>query len=87
MFCTRYLDLFREKYLWNFLFKIVYILSSLYIIGIMQWMFPRSRERELSWKMGAGVLTIAAVLAPFMMMMFEKKWTFRTVRRTSLGEL
>ncbi|KAG5938121.1 hypothetical protein E4U59_003995 [Claviceps monticola] len=79
VFCTRYLDLFREKYLWNFLFKIVYILSSLYIIGIMQWMFPRSRERELSWKMGAGVLTIAAVLAPFMMMLFEKKWTFRTL--------
>ncbi|KAG6223410.1 hypothetical protein E4U26_004560 [Claviceps purpurea] len=79
VFCTRYLDLFREKYLWNFLFKIVYILSSLYIIGIMQWMFPRSRERELSWKMGAGVLAIAAVLAPFMMMMFEKKWTFRTL--------
>ncbi|KAG5972515.1 hypothetical protein E4U58_006517 [Claviceps cyperi] len=79
VFCTRYLDLFREKYIWNFFFKTVYILSSLYIIGIMQWMFPRSRERELSWKMGAGVLTIAAVLAPFMMMMIEKKWTFRTL--------
>ncbi|KAG5929104.1 hypothetical protein E4U42_007138 [Claviceps africana] len=77
VFCTRYLDIFREKILWNLLFKIVYIVSSLYTIAAMQWVFPRSRERELSWKMGAGVLTVAAVLSPFMMMIFEKKWSFR----------
>ncbi|KAG5979612.1 hypothetical protein E4U55_004956 [Claviceps digitariae] len=79
VFCTRYLDIFREKILWNLLFKIVYIVTSFYIIGVMQWVFPRSRERELSWKMGAGVLTVAAALSPFMMMIFEEKWRFRTL--------
>ncbi|KAG6009872.1 hypothetical protein E4U21_000974 [Claviceps maximensis] len=78
VFCTRYLDIFREKILWNLLFKIIYIVSSFYTIGVMQWVYPRSRERELSWKMGAGVLTVAAVLSPFMMMVFEPKWGFRT---------
>ncbi|KAG5950690.1 hypothetical protein E4U53_004587 [Claviceps sorghi] len=77
VFCTRYLDVFREKILWNLLFKIVYIVSSFYTIAVMQWVFPRSRERELSWKMGASVLTVAAVSSPFLMMMFEKKWNFR----------
>lgn len=80
MFCTRYLDIFGERILWNLLFKIFYIVSSFYIIGVMQWVFPRSRERELSWKMGAGVLTTAAVLSPFMMMIFESNWGFRPVR-------
>ncbi|KAG6038300.1 hypothetical protein E4U41_004376 [Claviceps citrina] len=78
VFCTRYLDIFREKILWNLIFKIVYIVSSFYIIAVMQWVFPRSRERELSWKMGAGVLTSAAVMSPFVMMIFEAKWRFRT---------
>lgn len=78
VFCTRYLDIFHEKIIWNLLFKIVYIFSSFYTIGVMQWLFPRSRERELSWKMGAGVLAAAAVLSPFMMMIFEKHWAFRT---------
>ncbi|KAK2595666.1 hypothetical protein QQS21_006639 [Conoideocrella luteorostrata] len=78
VFCTRYLDIFRETILWNLLFKIIYIFSSFYTIGVMQWLFPRSRERELSWKMGAGVLTASAVLSPFMMMIFEEHWRFRT---------
>ena len=80
VFCTRYLDIFREKILWNFLFKIIYIVSSFYTIGLMQWVFPRSRERELAWKMGAGVLAVSAALSPFMMMIFEQHWRFRTVR-------
>ncbi|KAG5987262.1 hypothetical protein E4U54_005069 [Claviceps lovelessii] len=79
VFCTRYLDIFSTRILWNLLFKIVYILSSFYTIGIMQWVFPRSRERELSWKMGAGVLTVAAVLSPFLMLILESKWGFRTL--------
>ncbi|KHN94705.1 protein-ER retention receptor [Metarhizium album ARSEF 1941] len=78
VFCTRYLDIFRTTILWNLLFKIVYISSSFYTIGIMQWVYPRSRERELSWKLGGGVLVAAAVLSPFMMMIFYDKWGFIT---------
>lgn len=84
VFCTRYLDIFGEQIPWNLLFKIVYILSSFYTIGVMQWLFPRSRERELSWKMGAGVLVTALALSPFMMMIFEKHWGFRTVGDASI---
>ncbi|KJK79196.1 hypothetical protein H634G_05436 [Metarhizium anisopliae BRIP 53293] len=78
VFCTRYLDIFRTTILWNLLFKIVYISSSFYTIGIMQWVYPRSRERELSWKLGGGVLAAAAILSPFMMMIFYDQWGFIT---------
>lgn len=80
VFCTRYLDVFTEPSTWNLLFKICYILSSFYILAIMQWIYPRSRERELSWKMGAGVLGASLVLSPFVMMIFQKHWSFQTVR-------
>ncbi|KAM4068059.1 ER lumen protein retaining receptor domain-containing protein [Hirsutella rhossiliensis] len=78
VFCSRYLDIFREHSVWNLLFKIFYITSSFYILGVMQWLYPRSRERELSWKMGAAVLGASLLLSPFMMMIFEKVWSFRS---------
>ncbi|KAK7430934.1 hypothetical protein QQZ08_002462 [Neonectria magnoliae] len=78
VFCTRYLDIFNEGSNWNFIFKIVYILSSFYILGVMQWLFPRSREREISWKIGAFILGGTFVLSPFVMMIFERTWGFRT---------
>lgn len=78
VFVTRYLDLFGRGSLWNFVFKIVYITTSFYILGIMQWVFPRSRERELSWKLGAIILGGSAALSPFVMMIFSKHeaWGF-----------
>ncbi|PHH93211.1 hypothetical protein CDD83_10149 [Cordyceps sp. RAO-2017] len=78
VFCTRYLDIFIEHSTWNLLFKIFYIVSSFYILGVMQWLFPRSRERELSWKLGAAVLGGSALLSPFAMLIFEKIWSFRS---------
>ncbi|TDZ44699.1 ER lumen protein-retaining receptor [Colletotrichum trifolii] len=77
VFCTRYTDLFSTEAAWNVLFKIFYILSSFYIIGIMQWVFPRSREREISWKVGAAAVGGSLVLSPFMMLIFEKYSGFR----------
>ncbi|KAI3537438.1 ER lumen protein retaining receptor [Colletotrichum abscissum] len=77
VFCTRYLDIFSEQSAWNFIFKIFYISSSFYIIGAMQWIFPRTRERELSWKVGAGVFGLSLVLSPFAMLIFESWWSFR----------
>lgn len=79
VFCTRYLDVFVESYVWNFVFKIFYLLSSFYILGVMQWMYPRSREREIAWKLGALVLGGSLVLSPFVMMIFEKHWGFMRV--------
>ena len=79
VFCSRYLDLFGEGSNWNLFFKIFYILSSFYILGVMQWVYPRSREREIAWKMGAGILTLSLALSPFVMMIFEKHWGFMAV--------
>ncbi|ROT39340.1 ER lumen protein retaining receptor 2 [Sodiomyces alkalinus F11] len=79
VFLTRYTDFFREKSLWNLFFKAFYILSSFYTIGIMQWVYPRSRERELAWKIGAAALGGSLLLSPFAMLALEEKavWSAR----------
>ncbi|KAB5549679.1 ER lumen protein retaining receptor-domain-containing protein [Coniochaeta sp. 2T2.1] len=79
VFCTRYLDLFQTQVPWNYFFKIFYILSSFYTIFIMRWAYPRTREREVAWKMGGGVLAGSLLLSPFVMLIFESKayWSFR----------
>jgi hypothetical protein len=84
VFCTRYTDIFNEPSAWNFFFKLFYIVSSIYIIVIMRWLFPRTREREIAWKMGAAVLAGSLVISPFVMMIFESPWGFFTVRSSPL---
>lgn len=80
VFCTRYLDLFQNQhYLWNVLFKIFYITSSFYTIAVMRWVFPRSREKEIAWKMGGASVAACLVLSPFIMMIFEEHWGFQMV--------
>jgi len=76
VFCTRYLDIFTEPSPYNLFFKIFYITSSLYIIAIMQWVFPRTREREISWKIGAAILGGSFIVSPFAMLIFESYWSF-----------
>ncbi|KAI1378732.1 ER lumen protein retaining receptor-domain-containing protein [Hypoxylon crocopeplum] len=80
VFCTRYTDFFGETSTWNYLFKLFYILSSFYIIVVMRWLFPRTREREISWKLGAVVLMGSLFISPFTMLIFEGKerWGFFT---------
>jgi hypothetical protein len=85
VFCTRYLDLFdsdKPHPAWNVIFKSFYLISSFYILGAMQWMFPRSREREFSWKLGAIVLGGSLVLSPFAMLILvsSDSWGFIRVR-------
>jgi hypothetical protein len=79
VFITRYLDVFK-KYAWgmawNFSLKILYIFTSFYIIFLMLKVYARTREREKAWKFGAGCLAGSAILAPFMMMIFESKSTW-----------
>lgn len=80
VFCTRYTDLFRTHYPWNIFFKIFYILSSLYIIVIMRWVYPRTREREFAWKMGAVAFAGSLVLSPLAMLILERgNWSAFTV--------
>ncbi|KAI1501184.1 ER lumen protein retaining receptor 2 [Biscogniauxia marginata] len=78
VFCTRYTDLFVTRSTWNLFFKLFYIISSIYIIAIMRWRYPRTREREISWKLGAAVLGGSLLLSPFAMLIFEpkKSWSF-----------
>jgi hypothetical protein len=70
VFITRYLDLFDIYSYWNFILKIFYILSSLYIIFLMMRVYARTREREKAWKFGGACFVGSAVLAPFVMMIF-----------------
>ncbi|KAI0197683.1 ER lumen protein retaining receptor-domain-containing protein [Astrocystis sublimbata] len=80
VFCSRYTDIFTETSAWNVFFKAFYILSSIYIIAIMRWLFPRTREKEVAWKLGAAILAGSLLLAPFVMLIFEGKnqWSFFT---------
>ncbi|RYP20414.1 hypothetical protein DL765_002790 [Monosporascus sp. GIB2] len=78
VFCSRYTDLFSETYAWNVFFKVFYILSSIYIIVIMRWMFPRTREREIAWKLGAATFGGSLLIAPFVMIIFEDLWNLFT---------
>ncbi|KAK9777485.1 putative ER lumen protein retaining receptor-domain-containing protein [Seiridium cardinale] len=80
VFLTRYTDIFTETSDWNLLFKLFYIASSIYIIVIMRYRYPRTRETELAWKLGAAVLGGSLLLSPFAMLIFEKKtnWGFFT---------
>lgn len=84
VFCTRYTDFFTETSNWNYFFKLFYIVSSFYIIAVMRWLFPRTREREISWKLGAVVLMGSLFISPFTMLLFEGKdrWGFFTVSST-----
>ncbi|KAK4202228.1 ER lumen protein retaining receptor-domain-containing protein [Triangularia verruculosa] len=78
VFVTRYTDLFSETHAWNYFFKVFYLLSSFYTIGIMRFVYPRTREKETAWKLAALVLTGSLVLSPFVMLIFDKKneWAF-----------
>ncbi|KAB8304142.1 hypothetical protein EYC80_003562 [Monilinia laxa] len=82
VFITRYLDLFSGYFiLWNFILKIFYIGSSLYILFLMLRVYARTREREKAWKLGGLCFVGSAVLAPVLMMIFERKfaWGFMEV--------
>lgn len=78
VFLTRYLDLFWVSPTvswWNFVLKLFYILSSLYIVLAMLRIFPRTREREKAWKFGGICFAGALVAAPFVTLIFQGKAT------------
>jgi hypothetical protein len=77
VFVTRYTDLFQESYAWNYFFKVFYLLSSFYTIAIMRFVYPRTREREVAWKLSALILAACLFLSPFVMLIFDDWWSFR----------
>ena len=78
VFCTRYLDLFwvaPSVSYWNFVLKIFYISSSLYIIAIMLRVYPRTREREKAWKFGGLCFFGSLILGPIVALIEFRKNT------------
>ena len=73
VFFSRYMDLFRTftNSGWNTSFKIFYILSSLYVLFLMLFVYARTREREKAWKLGGLCFGISAVGAPVVMLIFR----------------
>lgn len=68
VFGTRYLDLFwvpPSWNWWNFVFKIFYILSSIYVVYLMMRVYPRTREKEAAWKITTWSLGACVLTAPF----------------------
>jgi hypothetical protein len=74
VFLTRYLDLFQVYSIWNLVFKIFYLLSSIYIIFLMMRVYARTREREKAWKFGGACLVGSAILAPLTMLILTGKY-------------
>lgn len=72
VFFTRYTDIFSEPSDYNLFFKLFYLASSLYIIAIMRYRYPRTREQEVAWKLGAAVLGGSLLISPFAMLILEK---------------
>ncbi|KAJ2893463.1 hypothetical protein MKZ38_008671 [Zalerion maritima] len=64
VFLSRYTDIFQEHIAWNRVLKWFYILSSIYIVFIMRFWFPRTREREIAWKLGGIILVGSLLLSP-----------------------
>ena len=50
----------------------------------MMRMYARTREREKAWKFGGACLLGSIIVAPFVMMIFEKKghWSMMEVCET-----
>ena len=67
VFLTRYLDLFwrpPSSSYYLFIAKVFYIVTAIYILALMQWVYPRSREREKAWRLGTCCLVGSLIGAP-----------------------
>lgn len=76
VFGVRYLDLLWTPpsfSYWNFVFKIVYITTSAYIVFLMLKVYARTRERERAWKLGIWSLGGSLVAAPVLTLALEGK--------------
>ena len=74
IFFARYLDYFIAFSWsnWNTAFKTFYILTSIYVLFLMLFVYARTREREKAWKLAGFCLAGAAVGAPIVMVIHRK---------------
>ncbi|GAB7341609.1 hypothetical protein MBLNU457_7811t3 [Dothideomycetes sp. NU457] len=76
VFGVRYLDLLWTPpsfSYWNFVLKILYILTSSYIVFLMLRVYARTRERERAWKLGVWSLGGSLIAAPILTLALEGK--------------
>lgn len=59
--------------LWNFIFKVFYISSSIYILAQLR-LFPRSREQERGWRLGGLALLGCTIFAYPICAIAKKTW-------------
>lgn len=65
VFLTRYVDLLWTFFnTYNTIFKITYILTSLYTIYLLLKVYPRSREPEKEWRIATYICGFSGILAP-----------------------
>lgn len=60
---------------WNFILKFFYVTTSAYIVAVMMRLFPRTREREKAWRLGAYILAGSAISAPLVCLILRDKET------------
>jgi len=79
VFGVRYLDLLWTPpsfSYWNFVLKILYIMTSAYIVFLMMRVYARTRERERAWKLGGWSLGGSLIAAPVVTLVLEGKAGF-----------
>lgn len=75
VFLARYVDLLTTSwsyFIYNTMFKLFYIASSLYILFLMLRVYARTREEELEWKVSAIILGGSVVSAPIFQMILGR---------------
>lgn len=75
VFLTRYVDLLTVPwgyFVYNTVFKLFYIMSSLYILFLMLRVYARTREEEREWKVSAIILAGSVVAAPIFQMVLGR---------------
>ncbi|KAJ7025662.1 ER lumen protein retaining receptor-domain-containing protein [Mycena alexandri] len=62
VFVARYLDVaLRFTSIYNTVFKVLYIISAFYVLGLMRWIYLRTPEGRMAWQ-AAGISLAAACL-------------------------
>lgn len=89
VFAARYLDLFWTHpgdSGWNFVLKILYIASSVYIVYIMLRVFARTREKEYAWRLAVYSMVGSLLCGPLVCLILEG-WSHFTIIEVRLSPL
>ncbi|KAJ6569496.1 ER lumen protein retaining receptor-domain-containing protein [Mycena capillaripes] len=79
VFVTRYLDLVHFISIYNTMFKVIYIVSAFYVLGLMRWVYPRTPESQMALRT-AGILLAAtgvfSLVINYRFVLIEILWSF-----------